>query len=165
VIEKIEKNFQWSITQILDLTGLMLIIFFWVYSIYTVPRLPEKIPTHFNFAGETDSFGNRNTGYLLPCVATIIFVLLTVVNRKPERFNYPFTITELNAAKQYRLAGNFIRFLRISIVIVFMVIFFFTSGASVEEGYPHSYFLLPIVLLLVFLPVLIYLILAFRMQS
>ena len=159
------KYFQLSMARVLDLTGIILILFFWVYSIYGISGLPEKIPTHFSFSGEPDSFGNRNSAYLLPCVATIIFILLTVVNRKPERFNYPVAITERNTVKQYRLAGNFIRFLKISIVTVFMVIFVFTSNASVAEGYPHRYFLLPIVLLLVFLHVLIYLFLAFIMQS
>jgi uncharacterized membrane protein len=151
--------------RVLDLTGIILILFFWVYSIYGISGLPEKIPTHFSFSGEPDSFGNRNSAYLLPCVATIIFILLTVVNRKPERFNYPVAITERNTVKQYRLAGNFIRFLRISIVIVFIIIFVFTSNTSVGEGYPYRYFLLPIILLLVLLPVLIYLILASRMES
>jgi uncharacterized membrane protein len=150
---------------ILNVVSLLMLIAFWIIVLNGFQELPLTIPNHFDLTGNPDGYGSRNSILALPSVATLLFILLTLVNKNPSKFNYPFTITELNAAKQYRLAGNFIRFLRISIVIVFMVIFFFTSGASVEEGYPHSYFLLPIVLPLVFLPVLIYLILAFRMQS
>lgn len=152
------------IEKFLDFTGAAALIFFWAYTYYLISAFPEIIPTHFNLAGEPDSFGSKNTSYLLPAVATIIFILLTVINRNPERFNYPFPVNESNAKHQYRLAANFIRILRLSIVIIFLLILHFT-GRSARGVSEFQNMLLPAVLLMTFLPILIYLILASGIKS
>lgn len=69
-----------------------------------LPRLPEQVPVHFDFAGRPDRMGPRATLTVLPLVSLVAFVLLTVVARLPHLANYPVAITPDNAARQYRLA-------------------------------------------------------------
>jgi uncharacterized membrane protein len=160
-----QMNTRWTTAQILDFAGVISIISFWAYAYHIIKALPEVVPKQFNFAGEPDDFSSKNTSYFLPAVASVIFILLTVINRHPERFNYPFPINEHNAERQYRLAGNFIRTLRLSVVIIFLMIFYFV-GQAARTGIPDfQKILLPAILLLTFLPIMVYLIMASAIKS
>ena len=156
---KVELKFTFSI--ILDLLGITTLLVFWILVIIKVPGLPEEIPTHFNYKGEADSFGSRQSAYLLPGIATVLFVILSIVNRYPEKFNYPFSVNEQNASRHYRLAANFIRVVRLMIVFVFLLIFLVTTtGSSTSLSW-----LLPLILVITFLPLLIYLFLGSRINN
>lgn len=49
-------------------------------SLLLYPRLPERMPTHFNIAGQVDAYGSRLEGaFGLPVVALIIYGLLFVI--------------------------------------------------------------------------------------
>jgi len=43
--------------------------------------LPDSIPTHFNAAGLPDHYGPKGSAWLLPVIATFLYLLLTVVAR------------------------------------------------------------------------------------
>ncbi|MFZ9981752.1 MAG: DUF1648 domain-containing protein [Cyclobacteriaceae bacterium] len=160
-----DKGFKWSSSLLIELTGIILILLFWVFTFFLFPIIPEDIPTHFNMEGKPDSFGSKTSVFLLPGIASVIFILLTVVNRRPERFNYPVIINEQNAESQYRLAGNFIRFLKIFIVLIFWVIFYFSTALTHAQRSSLGKYLLPVLLLLTFFPVLTYLIIASKHKS
>ncbi len=52
-------------------------------------RLPERIPTHWNLAGEVDGWSSRGTAWLLPGLALGMWALLTVLPRlDPRGQNY-----------------------------------------------------------------------------
>lgn len=69
-----------------------------------IPHLPARVPVHFDFAGRPDRWGSRGEFTILPVVALVVFVLLTVVARLPHLANYPVPITPENAERQYRMA-------------------------------------------------------------
>lgn len=35
---------------------------------YLYPSLPEKIPTHWNYAGQIDAYGSRDSVYVVPLI-------------------------------------------------------------------------------------------------
>lgn len=86
------------------------------------PNLSDSVPTHFNAKGEVDSFGGKNSVFIAPLVALGIYLLLTLINRYPNLFNYPVKITQENAVLQYRLAKNYIAFVKLSVVLIFVII-------------------------------------------
>ena len=49
------------------------------------PTLPVRIPRHFNFAGQPDSWGGRNTLLLLEGAAILLYTLLTVLTAAADR--------------------------------------------------------------------------------
>ncbi|MHC1722346.1 MAG: SdpI family protein [Aminipila sp.] len=55
----------------------------------TLPNLPEKIPMHFNMAGEIDNYGSKYTIFLAP-VLILLFQVISEVCRHidPKKDNY-----------------------------------------------------------------------------
>ena len=158
----IQKNGHSTVGKWLDGFGFLFLGLLWVYVLKSYFQLPEQIPTHFNFSGVPDSFGSRHMILLLPGLATLLFILLSVINRRPERFNYPVTITTENAAYQYQLASNLIRALRLAMPLIFGLVVLSTIDSSEGRLSPLLSYLLPIILGCTFLPLIIYLFLATR---
>ena len=67
------------------LVGLMLLLSMAVWS-----RLPEQIPTHWNFRGQVDGWSGRAVGALLaPAIALAVWLLLPLLRRlDPRKANY-----------------------------------------------------------------------------
>ena len=97
------------------LLAVLIIVHFWAV-------LPDRIPIHFGFSGKPDAWGDKLMIWLLPTVATIMFVTLTAVSRYPHTFNYPVRITEENARHQYLLARSFLVWLKAEICWLFAFI-------------------------------------------
>ncbi len=64
-------------------------------------QLPDQIPTHFNAAGQPDSYGEKSTLWFLVIAGIVIYSLILLVNRSPHLVNYSVPITDENAPRQY----------------------------------------------------------------
>lgn len=106
----------------LDILAFVGLALLWAYVIFNYVKLPEKITTHFNFKGEADGHGSKNTLWLLPSIATIIVIGFGFLSRIPHQFNYMVKITPENALQQYALALRMMRYLKIVILLVFAYI-------------------------------------------
>lgn len=106
---------------LLVLGGVAVILFIVVTAAYW-SRLPEKIPTHFNFAGEPDAWGSKATLLLLPGVGTALYIGMAVLSRFPHVYNYLWRITEENAARQYLYARRLVLALGAEIGWLFLYI-------------------------------------------
>lgn len=102
-----------------DAVGLLGVIVSIVAPMAYWSRLPETIPTHFNFAGEVDGTGPRAMIALFPAIALIMFVGFTILSRFPHVFNYLVAITESNAEAQYRNAQMLLAILKSIIAWLF----------------------------------------------
>ena len=66
------------------------------FGIWALPRLPERVPVHWNLAGEADGFGPAwQNALLLPALALGLWALLLLLPlADPLRRNYPrFLVT------------------------------------------------------------------------
>jgi len=108
--------------KLLEFTGVVLLIALWIWVWTSYKDLPNEIPTHYNFKGEADNFGGKATIFLLPAIATFLFVVMSIVNRYPHYFNYLTKITEDNALHQYTIATQMIRTLKTVIVWIFGIL-------------------------------------------
>jgi len=69
-----------------EIIGLLLILVMFVTSAVTWPLAPERIPIHWNFAGEVDGYGSKALGLLiLPLTAVALFILLLFLPRLGSR--------------------------------------------------------------------------------
>lgn len=83
-------------------------------------ELPERVPMHFDLAGQPDAWGSRGTLLLLPVLSAVMYILLSLVQRMPGRwYSYPVTITEENRARQERLARDLILWLKAAVTGLF----------------------------------------------
>lgn len=127
-----------ALDKTMEVCCLILLIAYWAFVLYAFNNMPEEIPTHFNASGEVDSTGGKDNVWLLPVITTIMYILLTLLNRVPHIFNYPVEINEENASFQYALAMRLVRTMKLIIVLIFFAIavlmFLVAKGILVGTG-------------------------------
>lgn len=109
-----------NLEKVMDIMSILAVITTWTYLIVSWGNLPSKVPTHFDFLGNIDSWGGKGSLLLLPIIMTILYIFLTVISKFPQCFNYPVNITEKNAKSQYQNARTFISLLKTEIIVVFL---------------------------------------------
>ena len=112
--------------KVLEIIGWISVFGIWALPLINYFDLPEIIPIHFNGAGKADGFGNKTHIFILPIISTLLFIGLTILNKRPHVFNYPGQITKENAVHQYTYATRMMRVLKLVIVLLFGLIVFKT---------------------------------------
>jgi len=147
---------------LLELFALALMLFFVGYFFYYYPHLPVTIPSHFNGSGEPDDYSNKSTLWMLPGIALFIYLLLTLIAMAPHRLNLPGKITPENALRQYTLALRLIRYLKMLMMGLFFYIFYSTVQIATHAAAGLGAWFMPLFLGFIFVPIIIYIILARR---
>jgi uncharacterized membrane protein len=143
----------------LALLGLMTLIGF---AIYHYPRLPETIPSHFNASGIPDDYSSKTSFLMLSVIGLFIYILMSLIALIPHQFNFSVKITPANALKQYTFAIRLVRYLKAAIIWLFFYISYATVRVVAKTDSGLGLWFLPVVLAGIFLPVIIYLIVAFK---
>ena len=106
----------------LESGALLLLLFLWAITARAImgpSPLPARIPTHFNAAGQPDGWGTPDMLWLLPVVATVIYMLMTLVSRFPGSFNFPMRTTPATRRQLETIALNMIGWLKLEVVGLF----------------------------------------------
>ena len=143
-----------SADKLMELLGWIMLLAIWGLTITHFSDLPDTIPTHFNATGEADGFGSKASIIGLPLIATLLFIGLTVLNRYPHIFNYPSPVTQDNALRLYTLATRMLRYLKLVLLVVFGGIELMTIQHATGKGAGLGVWFLPLTLVLVFLPLI-----------
>ena len=125
----------------------------WISVFIFYPQLPEQVPSHINAGGKVDDYSDKLSIITLPAVCTLIWALLTWLNRYPHWFNYTSNITAENAFDKYRSATRMIRVLKLSVVVVFSLIVFIIFRISFTGSDGPGAWLLPVIILVILVPV------------
>jgi uncharacterized membrane protein len=144
--------------KVFELLGWGVLLALWIWTGTSYSSLPDSIPTHFNAAGEADGFGRKASIVGLPVIATLLYIGLTFLNRVPHIFNFPTPVTQDNALRQYTNATRMIRYLKLILVLVFAGISFQTIQQANGTGEGLGLWFLPLTLVLVFMPLLYFVI-------
>ncbi|RKF41127.1 hypothetical protein BCY89_22195 [Sphingobacterium siyangense] len=147
-----------AVDKVFELLGWLVVLLLWYVIAFHYSKLPEIVPVHYNAEGKVDKFGPKSILLMLPLIATVLYVAMTIVNRFPHLFNYPIKITEENALQQYTSATRLIRYLKFIVVVIFGIIAFksIPNAAATSEGLGTWF--LPFVLVSIFVPVIYFLI-------
>ncbi|MES2389513.1 MAG: DUF1648 domain-containing protein [Bacteroidota bacterium] len=132
-----------------------MIAILWLLAIWSYFTMPEIIPVHFNGSGTADSFGPRGSIFILPAVGTLVFGLLTLLNKVPHVFNYPAAITPENAEAHYTNATRMLRYMKLSICVLFIVLVFFTMQTAKGNTNGLGVWFMPFILGIVFIPIVV----------
>ena len=133
----------------IEIFSIIILSGFWTYCFITFRDMPDIIPTHFNAMGKADAYGSKNNIWGLPIVSSVIYIGISILNNFPNIFNYPVTITEENAEKQYRWATKLLRILKTVILIIFFMIAYSSSN---YQQLSSSF--LPFTFILLFVPLI-----------
>jgi hypothetical protein len=125
----------------------------WGFVVVHYGDLPETIPVHFDAAGKADGFGPKAMLFIMPVLNTLLIVLLAFLARKPHLLNYPVAITEANAGVHYANGVAVLNLLQLSISVLFSLITWQTSRLALGQSDGLGAWMLPFVLLSVFLPI------------
>ncbi len=60
-----------------ELIPFLMLIFVIYFTAVNFSKLPDTIPTHFNFQGQADGFGGKNGIFIIPGMAIFIYLLFT----------------------------------------------------------------------------------------
>lgn len=80
------------------------------------------VPTHFGLDGQPDAWGEPGSLFVVPAIALVLWIGLTLLDRIPHAFNYAVEITGENAETQYVLAKALLAVLKAQSVWVFLLI-------------------------------------------
>ncbi|WP_010283219.1 DUF1648 domain-containing protein [Bacillus timonensis] len=109
--------------KILETLSIVILLGIYGYIIVNWSEIPDRVPTHFNFAGEPDSWGGKGSILILPIIATFLFKTMFILSKFPHIHNYPIEVTPENAESIYRISRKML------ITINFFLTFFLAIGA------------------------------------
>ena len=145
--------------------NIILLVFIWFVAISSYGGLPARIPTHFNFAGKPDAWGNKSifSFFLLPAVQTVLVVLILWLRKYPYLYNFPHKGEVRKWPEQYSrpvygFLKKFMLILAFLLNVMFIYIQFITiNSARIGElgGLAGPILIL---LIIIWIPLLVYLI-------
>lgn len=114
-------------------------------------QIPEKVPVHYNFAGEADSMTGKGTLILIPVMNWLMYLGISALEHFPQVWNTGVEVTAQNRERVYRVLYHMIVSMKLSLVLIFsfmtvwhknyMPSWFFTAAMLLTFG-PMLFFLI-----------------------
>lgn len=82
-------------------------------------RLPDRIPTHFDAAGNPNGWGSPSVLLFLVVLTIGIYLLITVVSLFPAGFNFPVQVTAQNRLRLEELGLNMVILIKVELACLF----------------------------------------------
>ncbi len=150
---------------LLDALVLAMIVGIWALAFLAYMHLPDSIALHFDAAGQPNRYGGKANVFLMPFIATLIASGIFIINQFPHIFNYPVKITPQNAIYQYSLATRFMRWTNLLITLLLGIITYEIVASARGKFSKIGIVLIIVYSMLMMIPFVIYLILAFRRRE
>lgn len=118
-------------------------------------QFPERVPAHFGISGEPNGFHGKGFLLILPGIATLVWIVLTIAERHQSLINIPFAIDRDSPAVQ-----SLLRNMMIVEKAVVTIVFTWLTATVVRNALGRAHGLgrafLPIVLIATLLPLAVY---------
>lgn len=82
-------------------------------------RLPEKIPIHYNLAGEADGWGGRGHLLVMPLIGLVTDAVIAIAGRLPQSWNIGVRVNAFNRARVYRVVRDLMADVRLACALLF----------------------------------------------
>lgn len=89
-------------------------------AIYGPHHLPERIPTHFDMAGNPNGWGSPVGLLLLPIIGLAVYLFMTVISMFPSTFHFSMQVTAENRPRLVALAISVIAFCKLEMLCLFL---------------------------------------------
>ncbi|MDR3741147.1 MAG: DUF1648 domain-containing protein [Terracidiphilus sp.] len=132
------------------LAGLVVLVWQTWAALWGPHRLPDRVPTHFDVAGNPNAWGSPSGLLLLPVIALCVYLLISVVARFPQSFNYPVRVTPANVERLRNATLDMLSWVKAEIGWLFAVLqWAFVRSALTGNGalFPK---ILPVFLVVIF---------------
>lgn len=105
-----------------DLACKILLVLTFLFLLWSWNHLPAKIPTHYNGAGEADSWGSKWSIWPMYIISLALYAGISFVERYPSIWNTDVTITRKNKDAAYLLLKHLIVTLKAVTTLIFCYI-------------------------------------------
>lgn len=137
---KIPRTF---LENILDIAAIILFIAGAANIIMQWSSIPGTVPIHFNGAGEPDGWGSKNNLWILLVIGSLMWVLLTILEKYPHVYNYLF-LTDENTERQYKNGRLMLNVIKNEILLFFVYMSWVSTGVAKGESDGLGLWILPI---------------------
>lgn len=132
--------------------SIVILIITALYFFFSWGDIPDRVPMHYNFAGEVDRYGNKEGLIILLFLYVTVYGIITLVEYLPPAYwNIPVKLTQQNKDFIYSETKKLLITEKLAIVILFSYI-----AIAASTNYPISSWVMIITLSLVFGPIIIY---------
>ncbi|MDP5060832.1 MAG: DUF1648 domain-containing protein, partial [Maribacter sp.] len=118
--------------------------------------LPDRIPAHFNYKGDVDGYGDKDSIWTLPILMGLTYTLLVLIIKKvkPWNMNYPVKVTKHNATGVYKMSiqALILMNLLISIIATPTIVETILQSHKIDLGFKISSLSIIIVAVITLLP-------------
>lgn len=121
---------------VIEIITLLFLIAMFVYLRQAWAGIPDKVPGHFDAAGQINRWGNKSELLMVPIISVILYLLLTAVTFFPAIWNVPASVTEENRTIVYESIRNMMCVMKLEMVLCFTYI----SYKSIKLQALSSYF-------------------------
>lgn len=151
--------------EVICLAVLAFIVWITYQALHGPNPLPEKIPTHFDAAGNPNGWGSSSALLLLPAMAVGLYLLITITAQFPAAFKFPVPVTAENRQRLEALTLRMIAWIKIELVCLFTWIQWFILSAVRQGHGTLSPVLVPLFLIAIFATVGWHIIAVFRAEQ
>jgi uncharacterized membrane protein len=113
-------------------------------------RLPDRIPTHFDISGNPNAWGSPNMLFLLPIVATAVYLLTTVLAAFPSTFHYPVRIDPDRLPRAQEQTRDMISWIKVEMAGVLVYVQWSIIQAAHSKEFHMSPLMIPVFLVVLF---------------
>ncbi|MET3576648.1 DUF1648 domain-containing protein [Bhargavaea ullalensis] len=152
----LERLFDW-VAGLVFIAGLVYLAVVW-------GELPDRVPGHFNGAGEVDRWGSKWELLLLPAIAAATTAFMAFFERHPEWHNYMVSLNEENIEFQYRNSRQMLNVTKNMILLVFTFLSWQSARVALGEAESLGMLFLPLFLAATFVPLIFFIVRSVRNQ-
>lgn len=128
----------------IEIIIILVLVGMYAYLFLNWNSLPDKIPGHYNAAGEVNRWGSKSELIALPIITTVLYLLLSVILLFPSSWSLPGKVTECNSSIIYNNVRYLLLFMKLEVTGMFAYILYNSMEA---RNLPGSY--LPVVLIMI----------------
>lgn len=151
-----------SLAKFLDWVTVLIFLAVVIYLITQFSALPDRVPGHYDGEGNVDRWGSKMELWILPVVGAMLWIPMTVLERYPHLFNY-LNLREDNIEVQYRNGQMMMNVLKNQSVLLFSYLLFQSIRVAIGSAEGLGVFFMPIVLVVIFGSIIIFMIRMFRL--
>lgn len=135
--------------RLFDVVAFVFLVISIIHLIGQYGGLTDRVPAHFNGAGEVDRYGNKIELIILPIIASALWIGMTVLEKYPHTFNY-LNLTKDNAEAQYKNGRLMMNVLKNEAVLLFSYLSFQSIQISHGVAEDIGAFFMPVFLIVIF---------------
>lgn len=128
---------------IMEILGLIMLIGTPLYLLIRWSSIPDKLPMHYNFAGEIDRWGGKGEILFLVVMVWILYLMISLVEHFPSIWNTGVQVTSENRARVYRTLKYMVKTLKLVMTLIFTFLIFNTvAGTPLPGWFTPAYLIL-----------------------